>query len=225
MIYTFWEGQMPGYIKLCLETWTMPYVILNYSNLHNYTDFVVTPKLTQYTLPMIADCVRVHVLRDQGGYWLDADTIILGDLPKENITGDPLTRTNSIGLLNTEKGSDMFKAWADYQDNILKGNYPYRWDLFGNAFTDEYIKTHNEITIHPIEDYQPERALIGKSRSEKYIRFYFENSDHLKDIKCDLLMLHNSWTPSEYSRLTETEVLRKNCTMSNILKEILEAEE
>lgn len=221
MIFTFWEGVMPAYIKLCLETWKMPYVILNYTNLHNYTDFVVTPKLTQYTLPMIADCIRVHVLRDQGGYWLDADTIILGDLPKENITGDPETRSNSIGLLHTEKGSDMFIKWAEYQDEILKGNYPNRWDLFGNAFTDGYIETHNDITIHRITDYQPERLTKGNSRLEKYINYYFKSDYHLKDIKCDLLMLHNSWTPPEYKRLTITEVLNKNCTMSNILKEIL----
>lgn len=221
MIFTFWEGFMPAYIKLCLKTWGMEYVVLDYSNLNKYTDFIVTPKLKQYTLPQIADCIRVHVLRDNGGYWLDADTIILGDLPKENITGDPETRSNSIGLLHTEKGSDMFIKWAEYQDEILKGNYPNRWDLFGNAFTDGYIKTHDEITIHPIEDYQPERALNGGSRSEKYIRFYFESNYHLKDIRCDLLMLHNSWTPPEYKRLTMSEVLDKNCTMSNILKEKL----
>lgn len=225
MIYTFWEGHMPEYVKLCLKTWHQPYEFITYSNLHQYTDFRITDKLKRYTLPQIADCVRAHVLRDNGGYWLDADTIMLGDLPEENIAGEPDKRTNSIGFLHTEKDSPMFREWADYQDDILKGNHPYRWDLFGNAFTDGYIKRHHEITIHPIEDYQPERALIGKSRSEKYIRFYFENNYHLKDIKCDLLMLHNSWTPSEYSRLTETEVLRKNCTMSNILKEILEAEE
>lgn len=219
MIYTFWEGVMPAYIKLCLETWTMPYVILNYSNLHNYTDFVVIPKLKQYTLPQIADCIRVHVLRDQGGYWLDADTIILGDLPKENITGEPETRSNSIGLLHTEKGSDMFIKWAEFQDEILKGNYPNRWDLFGNAFTDGYVKTHNDITIHNITDYQPERLIIGNTRSEKYINYYFKSNYHLKDIKCDLLMLHNSWTPNWYKKLTEDEVLSQNCTMSNILRE------
>lgn len=221
MVFTFWEGVMPAYIKLCLDTWSMPYVILNYSNLDQYTDFKVTPKLKQYTLPMIADCVRAHVLRDQGGYWLDADTIMIGELPKENITGDPVARTNSIGLLHTERGTDMFVRWAEYQDKILKGNHPYRWDLFGNAFTDGYIKTHPEITIHPIEDYQPERQIPGSSRREKYIKFYFESNYNLKAIKCDLLMLHNSWTPQEYKSLTTSEVLSRNCTMSNILKEML----
>ena len=218
MIYTFWEGPMPEYIRLCLKTWKMPFVILNYSNLDQYTDF--TPKMKQYTLPQIADYVRVHVLRDNGGYWLDADTIMIGELPKENITGDPETRENSIGLLHTEKGSPMFNEWAEYQDDILKRNPPNHWSLFGNAFTDKYIKEHTEITIHPITDYQPERLIQGNTRSEKYIKYYFQSNYHLKDIKCDLLMLHNSWTPQEYKRLNMNEVLQRNCTMSNILREI-----
>ena len=213
MIYTFWEGPMPAYIKLCLKTWQMPYTMLNYSNVS------IPRRLKTYTLPQIADYVRVHVLRDNGGYWLDADTIILGELPSENITGDPITRTNSIGLLHTEKGSEMFREWADYQDTVL--GQAGTWDLFGNAFTDEYVRTHTEITIHPIDDYQPERRTDGASRYEKYRRFYFEKSYHLSDIRADLLMLHNSWTPSDYKWLTEDEVLKRDCTMSNILREVL----
>ena len=195
----------------------MPYVILNYSNLHEYTDFIPN---RSYTLPQIADCVRVHVLRDNGGYWLDADTIILGELPKENIAGEPDKRTNSIGFLHTEKGSDMFKEWAEYQDRILaSGSVFNNWDLFGNAFTDSYVKNHSEITICDINKFQPERAIPGNSRSEKYYQFYFQDSHHLKDIKSDLLMLHNSWTPKWYKNLTEAEILSQNCTMSNILRE------
>ncbi len=218
MVYTFWEGPMPGYIKLCLKTWNMPYVILTYSNLHEYTDFIPNQS---YTLPQIADCVRVHVLRDNGGYWLDADTIIFGELPKENIAGEPDKRTNSIGFLHTEKGSDMFKEWAEYQDRILaSGSVFNNWDLFGNAFTDSYIKNHSEITICDINKFQPERSLPGASRSEKYIQFYFRESHHLKDIKSDFLMLHNSWTPKCYKKLTEDEVLTQYCTLSNILREL-----
>ena len=221
MIYTFWEGEMPGYIKLCLKTWDKEYVILNYSNLHNYTAFRVTEKLKRYTLPMISDCVRVHVLRDNGGYWLDADTIMLGDLPQENIAGEPDKRTNSIGYLHTEKDSRMFRMWADYQDWAIEKQLTYRWDLFGNHFTDNYVKKEKEITICDINNYQPERRLPGDGRKQKYIEFYFKSTYHLEDISSDLLMLHNSWTPNYYKSLTEEDILIDHCTMSNILKEKL----
>ena len=221
MIYTFWEGKMPGYIKLCLKTWDKEYVILNYSNLHNYTDFRVTDKLKRYTLPMISDCVRVHVLRDNGGYWLDADTIMLGDLPQENIAGEPDKRTNSIGYLYTEKDSRMFRMWAEYQDWAIEKQLSYRWDLFGNHFTDNYVRKQKDITICDINKYQPERSLPGTSRVTKYLQFYFESEHHLEDISSDLLMLHNSWTPNYYKSLTEEDILIDHCTMSNILKEKL----
>ena len=217
MVYTFWEGPMPGYIKLCLKTWNMPYVILNYSNLHEYTDFIPN---RSYTLPQIADCVRVHVLRDNGGYWLDADTVILGELPKENIAGEPDKRTNSIGFLHTEKGSRMFRMWAEYQDLVIERKFTPRWDMFGNHFTDNYVRKQKDITIYDINKCQPERSLPGTSRSEKYIQFYFRESHHLKDIKSDFLMLHNSWTPKWYKKLTEDEVLTQYCTLSNILREL-----
>ena len=46
------------------------------------------------------------------------------------------------------------------------------------------------------------------SRYEKYQTFYFERDYHLSDIQpTDLLMLHNSWTPEWYKKLSLDEVL------------------
>ena len=225
-IFTFWEGPMPAYIKLCLDTWKLPYKVLNYYNLHSYTDLPIEP-LHRFTLPQIADCVRVHVLRDQGGYWLDADTIMLaGQLPDTDMVGDPDTRANTIGLLYSEPHSAMFEQWAEYQDNILNTPYfrgaSYYWSIMGNMFTDEYVLKHQEIRIHPVEQFWPETYMITERipRSQKYQRFYFEKDYHLSDIRpTDLLMLHNSWTPQWYKDLSDEEVLQQHCTLSNILKE------
>lgn len=224
-IFTFWEGQMPGYIKLCMDTWKVPYIVLNYKNLHEYTDIDIEP-LKRFTLPQIADCVRVHVLRDNGGYWLDADTIMIsGKLPDTDMVGYPETRQNSIGLLHTEPHSDMFTEWAAFQDEIIHGYdaSPY-WALMGNAFTDDYVKRHEDVRIHLIEDYCPEVYMVKDDipRWQKYRRFYFEERNTLSDIRpTDLLMLHNSWTPEWYRNVPEGKVLDANCTMSNILREVL----
>ena len=216
---------MPGYIKLCMDTWKVPYIVLNYKNLHEYTDIDIEP-LKRFTLPQIADCVRVHVLRDNGGYWLDADTIMIsGKLPDTDMVGYPETRQNSIGLLHTEPHSDMFTEWAAFQDEIIHGYdaSPY-WALMGNAFTDDYVKRHEEVRIHPVEDYWPEVYMAKDDipRWQKYRRFYFEERNTLSDIRpTDLLMLHNSWTPEWYRNVPEGKVLDANCTMSNILREAL----
>lgn len=224
-VFTFWEGQMPGYIKLCMDTWKMPYIVLNYKNLREYTDIDIEP-LKRFTLPQIADCVRVHVLRDNGGYWLDADTIMIsGKLPDTDMVGYPETRQNSIGLLHTEPHSDMFTEWAAFQDEIIHGYdvSPY-WALMGNAFTDDYVKRHEDVRIHPIEDYWPEVYMVKDDipRWQKYRRFYFEERHTLSDIRpTDLLMLHNSWTPEWYKNVPEGKVLDANCTLSNMLREAL----
>lgn len=225
MIYTFWEGKMPAYIQACMETWKVPFTVLTYDTLHKYTT-LDTERVRRFTLPQQADCVRVHVLRDNGGIWLDADTIMLTDkLPSENMIGDPEKRTNTIGFLQTEKESEMFTQWAKYQDDIIAGrNTPQHWDIMGNAFTDPYVKLHGDIIIHPVENHWAETYMIGGqiSRFEKYVKLYFDSGYTLEDLrKTDFLMLHNSWTPQWYKDLTRQEVLERKCTLSNILRETI----
>lgn len=225
MIYTFWEGEMPSYIKLCMMTWKVPFTILNYKNLLDYTDLNLEP-VKRFTLPQIADVVRVHVLRDRGGYWLDADTIMIaGGLPDADMVGDPEQRINNIGFLFSNPHSRMFTEWADYQDGIINGGGDSaNWAIMGNAFTDVYVKEYKDVRIHPAKNCFPETYMIPEDmpRYRKYQQFYFQEHYTLSHIiKTDLLMLHNSWTPGWYKKLTTREVLSADCTMSNILKAVL----
>lgn len=211
MIYTFWEGQMPEYIRLCLATWKLPYTLLTYK------DFDI-PSMHRFSLAQQADIVRVHVLRDRGGYWLDADTIMLTDhLPDGVITGT--ANSNTIGFLHApEPHSEFFDAWAAYQDQVLTDpNASHHWSVMGNRFTDQYLKTHS-VPIVDVRPCWPETYMIRHGeRYGKYLEFYFENSYHLSDIKpTDLIMLHNSWTPKWYKdHMTD-------CTLTNFIQEALD---
>lgn len=224
-IFTFWEGKKPAYIELCMQTWKFPYVVLNYKNLNEYTDLKADANLKRFTLPQIADAVRVHVLRDQGGYWLDADTIMItGKLPEETLIGNPDKRECNIGYLYAEKPHmEFFEEWARYQDAVIDNMASgYYWGVMGNDFTDPYIRKHSEVTIAPVRACFPETYMIGGDapRPRKYQQFYFERNYHLADIApTDMLMLHNSWTPAWYKALGKTDLLTKDCTLSNILKE------
>ena len=224
-IFTFWEGPLPAYIKLCLDTWKLPFTILTYDNPKQYTDFDIEGA-KRFTLPQIADAVRVHVLRDNGGYWLDADTIMLSEkLPEANIMGNIVTRTNTIGFLHTEAHSEMFEEWAAHQDKVIADlSYDSRWDVLGNRFTDSYVRVHKEIRITPVENRWAETYMKPSwwNRYNAYQRFCLGDFYHLKHLKeTDLLMLHNSWTPDWYKELPENEVLNCDKTLSNILKEVL----
>lgn len=222
MIYTFWDGTMPEYIKACMNTWKKDYIVLNYDNLSKHTDIPNIDKLKRFTLPQIADVVRVHVLRDNGGYWLDTDTIMITDeLPKENMIGFPDTRGNTIGFLHTEPNTDMYIQWAKYQDHIVASNVNNSlWSIMGNSFTDTYVKEHKDITIADVTNCWAETYMITDdiARRFKYQKFYFETDFHLSDIrKTNMLMLHNGWTPMSYKK---SNCLDYNCTLSNILKEV-----
>lgn len=224
MIFTFWEGDMPEYIKLCMKTWKLDYIVLNYNNLNQYTDLTISDNLKRFTLPQIADIVRVHTLRDNGGYWLDADTIMItNELPKENMIGFPEIRANTIGYLHTDKNSEMYKEWAKYQDNIINAkDIDYSWDIVGNRFTDRYVATHPEITIANVERCWAETYMITDEipRRAKYEKFYFKSNYKLNDLlETNRLMLHNSWTTKFYK--DSKNPLEIECTMSNILKELV----
>jgi len=228
-IFTFWEGPMPDYIHLCMESWKFPYVVLNYNNLHEYMNFEVTPLLKKFILPRVANCVRAHVLRDQGGYWLDTDTIMITDkLPTTTLIGYPETRGNTIGYLYAEyPHMDMFERWSEFQDEKLKDPNlkETRWSFLSNDFTDPYAKEHNEITIAPVRNCWPETYMVDGNapRFDKYKQLYFEEHYHLSDFEpTDMLMLHNSWTPDWYKELSSEEILNdENHTLSNILREVL----
>jgi len=229
MIFTFWEGKMPAYIQLCLDTWKHDYILLTYDNLNQYTNLKIDDRLKRFTLPQIADIVRVHVLRDNGGYWLDTDTIMLSDeLPTENMMGYVEQRTNTIGYLYTEAHSKMFEEWAYYQDVIINNMFSniaqLEWDIVGNRFTDPYVLNHREISICDVSNKWAETYMIKgfQSRYDKYRKLYFGTTYHLSDFKpTNMLMLHNSWTPASYKLLTEHKVLNQTCTLSNILREVI----
>lgn len=224
-VFCFWEGDMPAYVKLCMETWNFPYVLLDYDNVNEYTDLPID-RLKPFTLPQQADVIRAHVLRDQGGYWLDCDTIVLGDLPDVNMLGYPEKRLGAIGFLHAKKGADMFRAWAEHQKRIYMSEQKQpieQWSLMGNAFVDAYTNIHKEITIGDISDSWPEDKLTGfRTRYIKYQYFYFEESYTLEEIhEPDLIMLHNSWTPDWYKWLPREEVLERGCTLSNFIREAI----
>lgn len=224
-IFTFWEGPKPGYIQLCMETWRQPATVLDYDNLNDYTDLPVD-RIERFTLPQISDIVRVHVLRDQGGRWMDADTIMLADeWPDADFVGYPGRRGISCAFLRTEPHTDLFTKWAEHQDRVIDSpDTTTYWATFANEFPEQYLAEHTEIDIHPIEDYWPETYMIKEDvpRYQKYGRFYFDRDYHLSDIRTtDMLMLHNSWTPEWYKKLPAEEIMKQNCTLSNILKEVL----
>ena len=200
MIWTFWEGRKPEYIKCCMDTWRLPYTELNFASVNWHTDIDIEA-VKKYSLPQVSDIVRAHVLRDNGGVWLDADTIMLGHAyPAFNVIGNPATRVCDTGICQGSKGDDFFVRWCEYQDRLI-GQPSTGWSMFVNDFTDGYIKSHPEVRIHDVRDCCPELNYWDPWNHEiRYQRFWFGDSYHLSDIPAGarLIALHNSWTPQRF---------------------------
>ena len=128
-IFTFWEpkSNIPGYLHLCMRTWEkfLPdyeVVLCDYSNLADYLDKTTVSEILckKMPLPQQADCIRAALLKNHGGIWLDADTIITSAncfkwMEKSEVVmiGRPNTAGRvHVGFIYTSRpDTDFINAW------------------------------------------------------------------------------------------------------------------
>ncbi len=156
-----------------------------------------------------------------------------------------------VAFIAAKKGATFLKKWLKeikerillhklYKcfSGILKFIYP---DMlkghmgvtiyFGNCIINSfapYMKQKDFISLDREKLYAlPEKNFYKNfetSKTEEYVDFYFNNdfSDFIFENEKGIIMLHNSWTPCEYRKMSEEEILEKNCTLSKILKKYIE---
>ena len=102
-----------------------------------------------------------------------------------------------------------------------------RWNYFGNDILRKVlVNNKNFFSIDRIKiKALPEEIYKDKIKNseENYRNFYFRN-DYSKDVLNNtkgIILLHNSWTPEKYKKMSKEEFLNQNNTLSNILKKIL----
>ena len=243
--------KMPYYIKLCMETWkkNLPnaeIVLLDYKNLGEYIDVKeFNPILFsgRFKLALIADALRVALLAKHGGIWLDADTIILSSKAEKYFQPDAKHRTIFFGhvnmraphiaFINTPPGAECMNAWFEFIREKLQALTPEtEIDAFflGNDFINSFSKNHvNEIEVLERKLVMPELKVIPKSEKETlksrmtaHRLYYHMKTFHLADVNYDMILLHNSWVPAMYKKFSPKDLLRCDCTLTNILAEALD---
>lgn len=162
--------------------------------------------------------------------------------------GDQKTQTQNIGFIFSANYSYVINEWFNkIIDNIrlfkeimvkIETNETFKnywkrvtsWNFLGNGILDDILKNitdkqflrldRNEINalpeIHFFKD--PKMNLI-----QKYQKLYFQKRDPqiiLNNSK-NIIMLHNSWTPSKYKTMSETEFLKQDILLSKLLFYIL----
>lgn len=215
-------------------------VVLDYKNIGEFLDVrelglnLFSGKLM---LMHIADAIRVALLAKHGGIWLDADTIVLSPNAEKYFQPDEKHRTVIFGnlknkichiaFINTPPNAVCMNLWREFiKEKIwnLKPSTPVNWDFFGNTFINDYAKKYpHEIEIIDHVEVTPEinTPFMPDNRQNAYIDFFFRKNLHLADIKADMMLLHNSWTPAAFKQLSPGDFFRIDCTMTNVLAEAL----
>jgi hypothetical protein len=169
VIFTFWEprrNRIP-FIELCKKTWekNLPdyeVVVLDYSNLYTYInkDTYDLSLLKQFRFPIQKDAVMVAVLKEHGGIFLDADTLVLKDItPLVNklYNTEVIMFNMHLAFVAAHSNSLVLTLWLKGIQEKLKKSLEnpntqdeLRWDFLGNSVLTEVME-----------------AIISSSRFEK----------------------------------------------------------
>lgn len=163
--------------------------------------------------------------------------------------GDTINKTQHIGFIYAKKNSLLINKWnAEIIKNVnnyklfLKTNNNDKnrknssskikvWNYLGNGIIDPLVQNINDEKIYlRLDKYEmnifPELKYFENSsldNMERYQEFYFKNRDPkvLINRNNSILLLHNSWTPKRYKKMSEKRFLRKNILISKLLAQLL----
>ena len=235
-IFTFWEpkGKIPGYLRLCIKTWKKFFPdyeiqIMDYKKLRHYLGETLFSDIIckNMALSMQADAIRVALLKKYGGIWMDTD----------------------MGFIFASNNSSILNEWLNqviekvkYYKNIMFNQKNYSslnnslkeiksFDYLGNKIIDPILENINNKKYLRVESDKinsfPERKIITNSsidNKQKYKLFYFQKGEPQIVIKkkTNVILLHNSWTPLIYKKMTEHEFLKQDILLSKLFVKILD---
>ncbi|MDI6741960.1 MAG: capsular polysaccharide synthesis protein [Smithella sp.] len=149
-IFSFWEpkGNMTPYLRLCIKTWekNLPdykVIILDYSNIDQYLPEGTFDMSVLKGLPLMMqkDAIMVGVLKEHGGVFLDADTLVTGDIaPMFELLKDTeaVMFDYHCAFVLSRPGARLLKLWQEIIQERLKrvgqnGNEDLPWDYLSNG--------------------------------------------------------------------------------------------
>ena len=158
---------------------------------------------------------------------------------------------NRIACLKAKKHSKILKKWVKgikwnlfvykHLFDFYFMHFPFKardmmnWDYLSAQILNRLYKTKNKKLLNNVSiadsktylenlwDKECNRSRFKDSVVERYNHFYINNdfSDFVNKNMQSLIILHNSWMPREYGKLTKEEVLKKDNTLAKIFKKIL----
>ena len=235
-----WKKYLPDY----------EIVILDYSNLKNWLgENYFDPKFyINFSLAVQSDAIRCAVLKKYGGIWMDVDTIITGKKAREIIENNAEFALiyPHICLITAKTECEILTKWerrikkriefvnkAFKNKLFLKYIYPkmYKkitnWSYLGNDILNKIIDTEDKCLkldrdkLHTMPEFEHAKSFNKPVKIYKSFYFKHDYSDFALENNGGIILLHNSWTPEEYKKMSREEFLKTNNTLAEILQKIL----
>ena len=174
-IFIYWVGYEYKLIKILRRIMELNstkgggynLVFINEENKHEYVD---VPNYFKKLLPAHqADYIRVNVLCEFGGIWLDSDTIVMDSLDTlfdilEKKDGFFIKQNNETiwnGIFGTKPNTTLMKSWKEDIKNILETKREnIEWEEIGNKYlqykyeTTDYFNNYEIFngldTVYPV---------------------------------------------------------------------------
>lgn len=246
-IWTYWENppgkSIPGYLELCLEHIVKT---CKNSNVH-----LVTPENISRYIPELqvdldsivlkdcssaialkADFIRVSLLHEYGGLWLDIDCIPLIDLSApvghalsraplacmKKTSKSPAYFTNNF-LASTAKGTLIGKYLAQITEVINKKNRlgeTYEWTELGSKLLTSIIEKNPTESIYIFDEDQIHPFDFTQSKT---LETAFASDKNKSPPPCETLcvMLYNQKISNNFKTLSKQKVMQSNTPISFFL--------
>jgi hypothetical protein len=232
-IYTYWEGPMPEYVRIGLESITarsqVQVVILNDDTAADLVGSTLHPSYRNLTnIAQKVDCIRLAILLNEGGMWCDADTIFLHsakalfETPGEVIGFRwPVTNRLLNGYILSERGSAFMKLCVDrVNEHLAKSMTKQYFDSPSGCFFGEDILCavpQDGLVILPVDTLLPVQfpanPHIWTDRSTIY--------EHMTERTIAVGLNHSHMT-AETRRQSVADLLARNDLLGSIIRLYIE---
>jgi len=248
-IYTYWVNpenrQAPVYIRMCVKTWeklipSADIIVINDNSVADYIgNDIDMDSFRMLSLPQQSDVVSVAVLSKLGGLFIDADTIVTGDIT-------PIIETSHPDVFHAygfpeRKAIHLAVMWCRNSNNPMLTEW-YKticekmkvlpavrgWDYVGNSIIGALLQKEDYTNAYKIIDRTNSgnimESVYDNSNNTRgaYLNFWFRHGGAMPEeiitkAQYKMISLHNSWTPWSFKNSSIEEIVESDTALGKLL--------
>jgi hypothetical protein len=230
-IYLYWVGNEYKLIKLLKSLIYMHSTsgkgynvnLINHANVKEYI-----PDLPDYFYKLQpahqADFVRISVLSDRGGIWLDSDTLVIDKLDDlfNNINkrdGFFIMEDDTIcnGVFGTKPNTKLMKIWKKTMLDILNKNINIEWTEIGSKILTDLKKMDYFKNYHIYKGSSDMYPIIWNNCVDEFLNNPYENYKNIEKPFQPLIILVNS-VYKELEKYSMKEILNRHMPLNYFIE-------